>query len=160
LRAAAAPEPGCRNGDRKGRLQSAKGSIAYRAPQIADRTQRFRSRIRATPPRWTKALQAMAVETSARRLSTRDIEALFTAEMGTSLLSRSAVSQIRKRLWSEYEGFARRDLSAFDVVSLFGEGIAERLHFGQPREAVLARLLRDAIVATCGPDLPSAAACP
>jgi hypothetical protein len=38
LRAAAAPEPGCRYGDREGRLQSAKGSIAYRAPQIADRT--------------------------------------------------------------------------------------------------------------------------
>jgi hypothetical protein len=46
------------------------------------------------------------------------------------------------------------------VVALFGEGIAERLHRGQPREAVLARLLRDAIVATCGPDLPSAADCP
>jgi hypothetical protein len=46
------------------------------------------------------------------------------------------------------------------VVSLFVDGIAERLHLGQPREAVLARLLRDAIVATCGPDLPSAAACP
>jgi hypothetical protein len=46
------------------------------------------------------------------------------------------------------------------VVSLFGEGIAERLHLGQPRAAVLARLLRDAIVATCSRDLPSAAACP
>jgi hypothetical protein len=45
------------------------------------------------------------------------------------------------------------------VVPLFGEGIAERLHLGQPPEA-LARLLRDAIVATCGRDLPSAAACP
>jgi hypothetical protein len=101
----------------------------------------------------------MPVETSARGLSTRDIEALIADEMGTSLLSRSAVSQIRKRLWAKYEGFARCDLSAFDVVSLFGEGIAERLHLGQPPEA-LARLLRDAIVATCGRDLPSAAACP
>jgi transposase-like protein len=70
-------------------------------PQIADRTQPFRSRIRATPPRWTKALQAMAVETSARGLSARDIEALIADETGASLLSRSAVSQIRKRLWAE-----------------------------------------------------------
>jgi transposase-like protein len=70
-------------------------------PQIADRTQPFRSRIRATPPRRTGALEAMAVETSTHGLSTRDIEALFTAEMGTSLLSRSAVSQIRERLWAE-----------------------------------------------------------
>jgi hypothetical protein len=101
----------------------------------------------------------LAVETSARGLSTRDIEALFAHETGASLLSRSAVSQIRKRLWAEYEEFAGRNLSAFDVVSLFGEGIAERLHLGQPCEA-LARLLRDAIVATCSPDLPSAAAYP
>jgi hypothetical protein len=69
------------------------------------------------------------------------------------------VSQIRKRLWAEYEEFARRNLSAFDVVPLFGEGIAERLHLGQPREALVG-LLRDAIVATCSRDLLSAVACP
>jgi hypothetical protein len=87
----------------------------------------------------------MAVETCARRLSTRNIEALFADETGTSLPSRSAASQIRKRLWAEYEEFARRGLSAFDVVPLFREGIAERLHLGQPREAAQARLLRDDI---------------
>jgi transposase-like protein len=43
----------------------------------------------------------MAVETSAHGLSPRDIEALFADETGASLLSRSAVSQIRKRLWAE-----------------------------------------------------------
>jgi len=32
----------------------------------------------------------------------------------------------------------RRDLSEFEVVYLFVDGIAERLHLGQPREAVLA----------------------
>jgi transposase-like protein len=58
----------------------------------------------------------------------------------------------------EYEEVAGRNLSAFDVVSLFGEGIAERLHLGQPREA-LTRLPRDAIVATCSRDLPSAVMC-
>jgi hypothetical protein len=78
-------------------------------PQIDDRTQPFRSRIRATLPRWTEALEAMAVETSARGLSTRDTEALFAHATDTSLLSRSAVSQIRERLWAEYE---RRQLRA------------------------------------------------
>src|SRR5207253_4020557 len=42
------------------------------------------------------------------------------------------------RLWAEYEGFAGRDLAEFAVVYLFVDGIAERLHLGQPREAVLA----------------------
>jgi transposase-like protein len=46
------------------------------------------------------------------------------------------------------------------VVSLFVDGIAERLHLGQPREAAQACLLHDDIVATCGRDLPSAVACP
>jgi transposase-like protein len=73
----------------------------------------------------------------ARGLSTRDIEALFADETGKSLLSRSAVSTITERLWAEYEGFASRDLAEFDVVYLFVDGIAERLHLGQPREAVL-----------------------
>jgi transposase-like protein len=74
----------------------------------------------------------------ARGLSTRDIEALFRDRTGQALLSRTAVSEITERLWAEYEAFASRDLSEFDVIYLFVDGIAERLHLGQPREAVLA----------------------
>jgi transposase-like protein len=74
----------------------------------------------------------------ARGLSTRDIEAVFADANGRSLLSRTAVSEITERLWAEYEAFASRDLSEFAVTYLFVDGIAERLHLGQPREAVLA----------------------
>ena len=74
----------------------------------------------------------------ARGLSTRDIEALFTDETGKSLLSRTAVSEITERLWAEYEAFASRDLRSSRSLYLFVDGIAERLHLGQPREAVLA----------------------
>ena len=80
----------------------------------------------------------MAVEMYARGLSTRDIEAVFADADGRSLLSRTAVSEITERLWAEYEAFAGRDLSEFAVTYLFVDGIAERLHLGQPREAVLA----------------------
>ena len=80
----------------------------------------------------------MAVEMYARGLSTRDIEAVFADADGRSLLSRTAVSEITERLWAEYEAFASRDLSEFAVTYLFVDGIAERLHLGQPREAVLA----------------------
>jgi transposase-like protein len=81
----------------------------------------------------------------ARGLSTRDIEAVFADTDGRSLLSRSAVSEITERLWAEYEAFAGRDLTEFEVAYLFVDGIAERLHLGQPREAVLAAwgILRD-----------------
>lgn len=134
----AAPGAGYRNGYRPGRLKSAEGLIEYRAPQIADRDEPFRSRIRALLGKRTAELETLAVEMYARGLSTRDIEALLADESGHSLLSRTAVSEITERLWAEYEAFASRDLAEFEVVYLFVDGIAERLHLGQPREAVLA----------------------
>lgn len=134
----ATPGAGYRNGYRPGRVKSAEGAIEYSAPQIADRTEPFRSRIREIVAGRTESLEALAVEMYARGLSTRDIEALFADDAGKPLLSRTAVSEITERLWAEYEAFASRDLSEFEVIYLFVDGIAERLHLGQPREAVLA----------------------
>lgn len=129
---------GYRNGYRPGRVKSAEGAIDYSAPQIADRAEPFRSKLRGMLGKRTEELETLAVELYARGLSTRDIEAVFADEAGRSLLSRTAVSEITERLWAEYEAFASRDLSEFEVVYLFVDGIAERLHLGQPREAVLA----------------------
>jgi putative transposase len=134
----ATPGAGYRNGYRPGRVKSAEGAIAYSAPQIADRSEPFRSRIREVVQGRTEELEALAVEMYARGLSTRDIEAVFADANGRSLLSRTAVSEVTERLWAEYEAFAGRDLSEFEITYLFVDGIAERLHLGQPREAVLA----------------------
>src|SRR5437667_3932820 len=125
-------------GYRSGRLKTAEGAVEYSAPQIADRAEPFRSRLREIIRGRSEELEALAVEMYARGLSTRDIEALFADEDGRSLLSRTAVSEITERLWAEYEAFASRDLSEFEVIYLFVDGLAERLHLGQPREAVLA----------------------
>src|SRR6266513_2822347 len=129
---------GYRNGYRTGRLKSAEGVVEYAAPQISDRAVPFRSKIREIIRGRTEELEALAIEMYARGLSTRDIEALFAREDGRCLLSRTAVSEVTERLWTEYEAFASRDLSEFEVIYLFVDGIAERLHLGQPREAVLA----------------------
>ena len=104
---------GYRNGYRTGRVKSAEGAIEYSAPQIADRTEPFRSRIREIVDGRTEALEALAVEMYARGLSVRDIEALFADGGGRSLLSRTAVSEITERLWAEYEALASRDLAEF-----------------------------------------------
>ena len=53
-------------------------------------------------------------------------------------MSCAAVSEITGRLWEEYEAFTRRDLSEFDIVYLFVDGIAERLRAGCAREPVIA----------------------
>jgi putative transposase len=129
---------GYRNGYRRGRLKTAEGAVEFSAPQIADRAEPFRSRLREVVRGRTEMLEDLAVEAFARGLSVRDIEALFADEEGRSLLSRTAVSEITERLWAEYAAFAGRDLGEFDVLYLFVDGIAERLHLGQPREAVLA----------------------
>jgi len=131
------PGAGYRNGYRPGRVPSAEGAIDYSAPQIADRREPFRSRIREVVRGRTEELEALAVEMYARGLSTRDIEAVFADGDGGSLLSRTAVSEVTERLWAEYEAFVGRDLSEFEITYLFVDGIAERLHLGQPREAVL-----------------------
>jgi putative transposase len=133
----AAPGAGYRNGYRRGRLRTAEGPIEYGVPQVADRAEPFVSRVRARLAGRTAELERLAVEMFARGLSTRDIEAAFADETGGSLLSRTAVSQVTERLWQEYEAFAGRDLSEFAVAYFFVDGVAERLHAGMPREAVL-----------------------
>jgi putative transposase len=134
----AATGRGYRNGYRTGRLKTAEGAIEYGMPQIADRAEPFRSRVRELVRGRTEELEALAVEMFARGLSVRDIEAAFTDDQGRLLLSKTAVSELSERLWQDYEAFASRDLSEFDLLYLFVDGIAERLHLGQPREAVLA----------------------
>jgi transposase-like protein len=134
----AASGRGYRNGYRTGRLKTAEGAIEYGMPQIADRAEPFRSRIRELVRGRTEELESLAVEMFARGLSVRDIEAAFTDDQGRLLLSKTAVSELSERLWQDYEAFASRDLSEFELLYLFVDGIAERLHLGQPREAVLA----------------------
>jgi transposase-like protein len=67
----------------------------------------------------------------------RDIEDAFKDESGRLLLSKSAVSQLGERLWEDYQAFAQRDLSEYEIVYLFIDGIAERLRPGAKREPVL-----------------------
>ncbi len=128
---------GYRNGVRVGRLKSAEGVIEYGVPQVRG-VEGWQSEIRAALGGKSEELERLAVEMYARGLSMRDIEAAFTATDGRCLLSRSAASRVCEALWADYQEFARRDLSEIDVAYLFIDGVAERLHLGQPREAVLA----------------------
>jgi len=134
----AGPGRGYRNGVRAGRLKTAEGLIDYLAPQITGRDVPFRSKIREHLAGRTQALEKLAVELLARGLSVRDIEDAFKDETGRLLLSRTAVSEIGERLWADYQEFAARDLSEYDIVYLFIDAIAERIRPGSKREPVLA----------------------
>ena len=112
--------------------------MEYSTPQVAGRDEPFRSAIREHLKGHTQALEDLAIEMLARGLSVRDIEDAFKDESGRLLLSRTAVSELGERLWADYQAFAGRDLSEYEIAYLFVDGIAERLRPGQKREPVLA----------------------
>jgi len=134
----AAPGQGHRNGHRTQRLKTAEGGLEYSAPQVAGLEQPFRSALRDHLKGHSEALEDLAVEMLARGLSVRDIEDAFKDETGRLLLSKTAVSEIGRQLWDDYQAFKTRDLSEYEVAYLFIDGIAERIRPGQRREPVLA----------------------
>jgi putative transposase len=133
-----APGQGHRNGHRTHRLKTAEGGLEYSAPQVAGLEQPFRSALRDHLKGHTEALESLAVEMLARGLSVRDIEDAFKDETGRLLLSKTAVAEIGKQLWEDYQAFKSRDLAEYDIAYLFIDGIAERIRPGQRREPVMA----------------------
>src|SRR5690606_29733850 len=77
--------------------------------------------------RRTDVLERLVVEMYVRGLSTRDIEDALQelGGEGVCLLSHASVSRLSEQLWEEYEAFSERDLSGFDVVYLFADGVYE-----------------------------------
>jgi putative transposase len=127
---------GYRNGNRIGRFKTAEGVIEYAAPQVTGLSG-WRSEVRRHLHGPSEELERLAVEMYANGLSMRDIEMVFTDPEGRCALSKSAASVLCERLWAEYQAFCNQDLSTQTIVYLFIDGVAERLHLGQPREPVL-----------------------
>lgn len=129
---------GYRSGCRPGRLDTAEGRVSVEVPQVRGAGAPYRSRLFDFLRGDSEMVERLAVEMYARGLSTRDIEAAFTDEEGTCLLSRTAVSEVTEVLWEEYEAFQERDLSDTPVLYLFLDGLYEPLRtHGIQREAVL-----------------------
>jgi transposase-like protein len=125
---------GYRNGYKNRSIKTAEGKIAVDVPQVRGRDDGpYRSAIwQSLGSKRSPALEKLAVEMYARGLSTRDIEDLLKELSDDdpeqqSLLSKSAVSRVTEVLWEEFEAFAKRDLSSFDVVYLFCDAVYESL---------------------------------
>ena len=129
---------GYRNGYEPGRIRTAEGEIVVQVPQVRDAPETYRSRLMVFLQGNSDVLERLAVEMYARGLSTRDIEDALEEATGDRLLSRSAVSQITEVLWDEYEAFAERDLSGFEVEYLFLDAVYESLRQqGGGKEGIL-----------------------
>jgi len=129
---------GYRNGYEPGRIRTAEGEIVVQVPQIREAPETYRSGLMAFLRGNSDVLERLAVEMYARGLSTRDIEDALEEATGNRLLSRTAVSQITEVLWEEYEAFAERDLSGFEVEYLFLDAVYESLRQqGGGKEGIL-----------------------
>ncbi len=129
---------GQRNGYRCRKLEEAEGRIEYSVPQVRG-LPGWQSEVKAALGGGkTEELERLAIEMYARGLSMRDIEAAFTDASGRCVLRRTAASRVAEQLWADYQAFATRSLAEIPIVYLFVDGVAERLHLGQPREAILA----------------------
>jgi transposase-like protein len=129
---------GHRNGYEPKTLKTAEGKIKIDVPQLRNTDQTYRSSFLKRFGTKTSELERLAIEMYVRGLSTRDIEDTLKDANGNNLISKDGVSQITESLSDEYERFCQRDLSGYDVVYLFVDGVYEslRLSLGA-KEAIL-----------------------
>ncbi len=129
---------GYRNGYEFKKLKTAEGPLRIDVPQLRNTDSPYRSALLQQMSHRTPELERLATEMYVRGLSTRDIQDTFTDDNGTCLISKDGVSQITESLSEEYDRFCQRDLSSYDVVYLFVDGVYEslRLTLGA-KEAIL-----------------------
>jgi putative transposase len=129
---------GHRNGYESKRIKTAEGKVVIDVPQLRNTEETYRSQFLNQQNTLSPELERLAIEMYARGLSTRDIEDALKDENGTPLISKTGVSEITKELSEEYERFCNRDLSKYDVVYLFVDGVYEALRReAGPKEALL-----------------------
>ncbi len=129
---------GYRNGYEPKTLKTAEGKIIIDVPQLRNTDETYRSAFLKRFGTNTAELERLALEMYVRGLSTRDIEDTLKDANGNNLISKDGVSQITESLADEYDRFGQRDLSGYDVVYLFVDGVYEslRLSLGA-KEAIL-----------------------
>lgn len=118
-------DQGYRNGYYDRQVKTSAGKLELRYPRTRGMGNNFESRILERLENLKDRLKKMRLEMYVRGLSTRDIESTLVDENGEALLSKSSVSNLNKRLQEDYENFRNRDLSEFDVVYLFVDGVYE-----------------------------------
>lgn len=116
---------GYRNGYSPKRLKTRLGHLQVDRPRIRDNEEPFESQLLDRLEAIEGKLDKLVTEMYARGLSTQDIEQTLTDEDGTPVVSGSAASRMSDALYEEYEQWRERDLSTFDVVYLFADGVYE-----------------------------------
>ena len=129
---------GYRNGYENKYIRTSEGRLPVEVPQLRETDETYRSKFLSQIDTRSGELERLIIEMYARGLSTRDIEDTLKDKDGNLLISKSGVSQVTESLSEEYDRFCQRDLSGYDVVYLFLDGVYEsvRLRAGA-KEAIL-----------------------
>lgn len=128
---------GYRNGYQKRKYKTSEGILDILKPRVRDNPTPFESRIMDRLDSIENRLKSIALESYVRGLYTRDIEQTFQDQNGNPMISKSGVSQMSKSLYEQYDEFSRRDLSEFDVVYLFIDGVYEAVKKYTNKQAIL-----------------------
>jgi putative transposase len=128
---------GYRNGYYDRQVKTTEGKINLRSPRVRESSEEFESQILERLEALEENLKRLSLEMYVRGLSTRDIEETFIDAEGKKLLSKSTVSKLNEKLQKEYEEFSQRDLSMFDVVYLFIDGVYEGVRHYTNNQALL-----------------------
>lgn len=119
------PHRGYRNGYTPVSFKTTQGPLTLQRPRIRENEEPFESAILSRVARLEDRLIKLAIEMYVRGLSTRDIEQTLVDGDGRAVLSRSLTSRLTEELYAEYERWAGQDLSGYDVVYLFVDGVYE-----------------------------------
>jgi len=128
---------GYRNGYQEYTIRTVGGRIEVRKPRVRQSPEPYESQILDRLDNLEEDLKKLSLEMYVRGLSTRDIEEVFKDKDNKPLLSKSAVSDLTGRLYEEYEEFAKKDLSVYDTVYLFLDGVYESVKRYTNNQAIL-----------------------
>lgn len=116
---------GYRNGYTPVTFKTTQGPITLQRPRVRDNAEAFESAILSRIDRLEDRLVKLATEMYVLGLSTRVIEQTLVDRQGKAVLSQSMTSRLTEELYQEYERWAGQDLSGYDVVYLFADGVYE-----------------------------------
>lgn len=127
-----------RNGYETRKFKTAEGKIPVEVPQLRNTAEPHSSEVLKLLGQRTAELERLVTEMYVRGLSTRDVEDLLRNPEGELLLNRSSVSEVTSSLNEEYQKFINRDLSRYDLIYLFVDGVYESMRrISGRKEAIL-----------------------
>jgi putative transposase len=128
---------GYRNGYKDAKIKTSEGILKLFAPRVRNTEEKFESMILQRIEEVEENVKRLSIQMYVKGLSTRDIEDTFTDSKGEKLLSRSGVSRLNQSLYEEYLKFTQRNLSAYDLVYLFVDGVYEGIRRYTNNQALL-----------------------